>query len=97
MALRLIEMMVPKASAGDLKSCLGDQPVLQLHELHCGGGQTFVRISNAARGSGVYVAMMVLSAILATIGLYHNSVAIIFGAMVIAPLLGRKLYTNVLR
>lgn len=45
-------------------------------------------ISKAARFSRVYFAMVVLSAIVATIGLEHNSVAIVIGAMVIAPLLG---------
>ena len=45
-------------------------------------------ISNAAKCSGVYVAMVVLSSVVAAIGLYHNSVAILIGAMVIAPLLG---------
>jgi uncharacterized hydrophobic protein (TIGR00341 family) len=45
-------------------------------------------ISKAARFSRVYFAMVVLSAIVATIGLQHNSVAIVIGAMVIAPLLG---------
>lgn len=45
-------------------------------------------ISDAARFSRVYFAMVVLSAIVATIGLAHNSVAIVIGAMVIAPLLG---------
>lgn len=45
-------------------------------------------ISDAARFSKVYFAMVVLSAIVATIGLEHNSVAIVIGAMVIAPLLG---------
>ncbi len=45
-------------------------------------------ISDAARFSRVYFAMVVLSAIVATIGLDHNSVAIVIGAMVIAPLLG---------
>lgn len=45
-------------------------------------------ISAAARFSQVYFAMVVLSSIVATIGLDHNSVAIVIGAMVIAPLLG---------
>jgi uncharacterized hydrophobic protein (TIGR00341 family) len=45
-------------------------------------------ISDAARFSRVHFAMVVLSAIVATIGLEHNSVAIVIGAMVIAPLLG---------
>jgi uncharacterized hydrophobic protein (TIGR00341 family) len=45
-------------------------------------------ISDAARFSRIYFAMVVLSAIVATIGLEHNSVAVVIGAMVIAPLLG---------
>jgi uncharacterized hydrophobic protein (TIGR00341 family) len=45
-------------------------------------------IKDAARCSRVYLAMTVLSTIVATVGLYYNSVAIIIGAIVIAPLLG---------
>jgi uncharacterized hydrophobic protein (TIGR00341 family) len=45
-------------------------------------------IKDAARCSRVYLAMVVLSTVVAAIGLYYNSVVIIIGAMVIAPLLG---------
>ena len=45
-------------------------------------------IKDAALCSRVYMAMAVLSTVVAAIGLYYNSVAIIIGAMVIAPLLG---------
>jgi uncharacterized hydrophobic protein (TIGR00341 family) len=45
-------------------------------------------IKDAAQCSRVYLAMVVLSTIVAAVGLYYNSVAIIIGAMVIAPLLG---------
>jgi uncharacterized hydrophobic protein (TIGR00341 family) len=45
-------------------------------------------IKDAARCSRIYLAMVVLATIVAAIGLYYNSVAIIIGAMVIAPLLG---------
>ncbi len=45
-------------------------------------------IKDAAECSRVYLAMVVLSTIVAVVGLYYNSVAIIIGAMVIAPLLG---------
>ena len=45
-------------------------------------------IKDAAKCSRVYLAMIVLSTIVAAVGLYYNSVAIIIGAMVIAPLLG---------
>lgn len=46
------------------------------------------RTSRCRRCSRVYLAMAVLSTIVATVGLYYNSVGIIIGAMVIAPLLG---------
>lgn len=45
-------------------------------------------IKNSAKCTKVYIAMTALSTILAAIGLHHNSVAIIIGAMVVAPLLG---------
>jgi uncharacterized hydrophobic protein (TIGR00341 family) len=45
-------------------------------------------IKDATQCSRVYLAMVVLSTIVAAVGLYYNSVAIIIGAMVIAPLLG---------
>jgi uncharacterized membrane protein len=43
-------------------------------------------IKNGARLSRVYMAMVALSTIVAAIGLNDNSVAVIIGAMVIAPL-----------
>jgi len=45
-------------------------------------------IKNGARCSRVYLAMAMVSTIVAAIGRQHNSVAIIIGAMVSAPLLG---------
>ncbi len=45
-------------------------------------------IKNGARCSRVYLAMALLATFVAAIGLQQNSVAIIIGAMVIAPLLG---------
>lgn len=45
-------------------------------------------IKDAAQCSRVYLAMAVLSTIVAVVGFYNNSVAIIIGAMVIAPSIG---------
>ncbi|WP_291520719.1 TIGR00341 family protein [Acidithiobacillus sp.] len=53
-----------------------------------GREELYEDIKDAAECSRVYLAMVVLSTIVAAIGLYYNSVAIIIGAMVIAPLLG---------
>jgi uncharacterized hydrophobic protein (TIGR00341 family) len=53
-----------------------------------GREELYEDIKDAARCSRVYLAMVVLATVVAAIGLYYNSVAIIIGAMVIAPLLG---------
>ncbi len=53
-----------------------------------GREELYEDIKDGARLSRVYMAMVVLSTIVAAIGLYYNSVAILIGAMVIAPLLG---------
>ncbi len=45
-------------------------------------------IAGTAELSGVYVVMVVLSSVVAAIGILQNNVAVIVGAMVIAPLLG---------
>jgi len=45
-------------------------------------------IKAAAQCTRVFLTMVALSTIVAAVGLYYNSVAIIIGAMVIAPLLG---------
>jgi uncharacterized hydrophobic protein (TIGR00341 family) len=45
-------------------------------------------IADAAKISKVYIIMIILSSIVAAIGLLRNSVTVIIGAMVIAPLLG---------
>lgn len=53
-----------------------------------GREELYEDIKNGARLSRVYMAMVALSTVVAAIGLSHNSVAVILGAMVIAPLLG---------
>ena len=53
-----------------------------------GREELYEDIKSGARLSWVYTAMVALSTVVAAIGLYYNSVAIIIGAMVIAPLLG---------
>ncbi len=56
-----------------------------------GREELYEDIKDAARCSRVYLAMVVLSTIVAAVGLYYDSVAIIIGAMVIAPLLGPQM------
>jgi uncharacterized hydrophobic protein (TIGR00341 family) len=53
-----------------------------------GREELYADVEETARLSWVFVTMVVLSTIVATIGLLKDSVAVIIGAMVIAPLLG---------
>ena len=48
-------------------------------------------ISETARVTPIFVALALLSAIVAAVGLLHGNVAVVIGAMVIAPLLGPNL------
>ncbi len=50
--------------------------------------EIYSNISDLAKLSKVYVIMVILSAIVAAIGVLNNNVAVIIGAMVIAPFLG---------
>ncbi|WP_021015917.1 TIGR00341 family protein [Prodigiosinella confusarubida] len=53
-----------------------------------GREELYEDIKNGAQLSRVYMALVALSTVVAAIGLHHNNVAVIIGAMVIAPLLG---------
>jgi|GEM_PF-34501 len=50
--------------------------------------ELYAEISDTTRLTSVYVVTVVLSSIVAAIGILNNNVAVIIGAMVIAPLLG---------
>lgn len=49
--------------------------------------ETFVILKENARTSEAYLVLMVLSTLLATIGLFANSAPVIIGAMILAPLM----------
>ena len=65
-----------------------EPPPVEKSPERIGREELYEDIKDAARCSRIYLAMAVLSTIVAAVGLRHNSVAIIIGAMVIAPLLG---------
>lgn len=50
--------------------------------------ELYADIVDSTKFTNIYIAMIVLSAIVAAVGLLRDNVAIIIGAMVIAPLLG---------
>jgi len=50
--------------------------------------EVYANIADTAHASGVYVSLVVLSAVVAGIGLSRDNTAAVIGAMVVAPLLG---------
>jgi len=73
----------PKPNATPEQSPTAEKPPERF-----GREELYEDIKNGARLSRVYMTMVALSTVVAAIGLNQNSVAIIIGAMVIAPLLG---------
>ena len=73
----------PEAAAPSKQSPLEEKSPERI-----GREELYEDIKNGAQLTRVYFAMVALSTMVAAIGLNHNSVAVIIGAMVIAPLLG---------
>ncbi len=82
-----VEATLPRADA-DPEAASEQSPAEEKSPARIGREELYEDIKNGARLSRVYMAMVVLSTIVAAIGLRQNSAAIIIGAMVIAPLLG---------
>ncbi|MEP7361354.1 MAG: TIGR00341 family protein [Chloroflexota bacterium] len=82
-----VEATLPRAEPQS-EAAPGQPAPQALSPERIGREELYEDIKDAARCSRVYLAMVVLSTIVAAVGLYYNSVAIIIGAMVIAPLLG---------
>jgi len=82
-----VEATLPRAEPEPAAASGQPPPEVKSPE-RIGREELYEDIKDAARFSWVYLAMGVLSTVVAAIGLQHNSVAIIIGAMVIAPLLG---------
>jgi uncharacterized hydrophobic protein (TIGR00341 family) len=82
-----VEATLPRAEP-EPAAAPGQPPPEEKPPGRIGREELYEDIKDASRCSRVYLVMVVLSTIVAAIGLYYNSVAIIIGAMVIAPLLG---------
>jgi uncharacterized hydrophobic protein (TIGR00341 family) len=82
-----VEATLPRAEP-EPAAAPGQAPIEEKPPERIGREELYEDIKDAARSSQVYLAMVVLATVVAAIGLYYNSVAIIIGAMVIAPLLG---------
>lgn len=82
-----VEATLPRAEP-EPTTTPGQPPSEEKSPERIGREELYEDIKNGARCSRVYLAMAALSTVVAAVGLHHNSVAIIIGAMVIAPLLG---------
>lgn len=77
----------PEAAAPSQQSLPEKEPPEEKTHERIGREELYEDIKNGARLSRVYLAMVALSTVVAAIGLNTNSVAVVIGAMVIAPLL----------
>ena len=86
-----VEASVPRAEKEEAAG--GGEPVdgsekEKLTSLRISREELYSDIADGAELSKVYIAMMVLATVVAAIGLMKDNVAVIIGAMVIAPFLG---------
>jgi uncharacterized hydrophobic protein (TIGR00341 family) len=77
-----VEATIPRAT--ETKSAT----IKRLKKDRISSEELYEDIKDSAKYTKVYVAMLVLATIVASVGLHNNSVLAIIGAMVIAPMLG---------
>lgn len=82
-----VEATLPRDEPGP-DAAPGQRPPEETPPGRIGREELYEDIKDGARCSKVYLTMVALSTVVAGIGLHHNSVTIIIGAMVMAPLLG---------
>jgi len=86
-----VEATMPRVEAEpdpEAAATAGPSPPDEKTPERIGREELYEDIKNGAQLTRTYLAMVALSTVVAAIGLNHNSVAVIIGAMVIAPLLG---------
>lgn len=92
MVLLPVEATIPRPKAkGEAPAAAGEtspEPPEKPKSIRISREELYADIEETARMSRVFVAMVVLSSIVAAVGILRDNVAIIIGAMVIAPLLG---------
>lgn len=82
-----VEATLPRAEP-DKDTVLSQLSKKEKRSEHISREELYENIKNAAECSKVYLMMVVLSTVVASVGLQNNNTAIIIGSMVIAPLLG---------
>ncbi|MFH1485556.1 MAG: TIGR00341 family protein [Chloroflexota bacterium] len=84
-----VEATIPRPEEPEEKAPTGAKPnTEQQSKFRVSREELYADITDSAKVTWVYVVMVILSSIVAAIGILENNVAIIIGAMVIAPLLG---------
>ncbi len=95
MVILPVEATLPRAEP-EPAAAPGQPPPEETPSGRIGREELYEDIKDGARCSRVYLTMVVLSTVVAGIGLHHNSVTIIIGAMVMAPFLGVKVAVAIL-
>ena len=83
-----VEAAIPRVDPVATAAIDSDPDHQQIGTTRISREELYADIVDSTRLSKVYVAMVVLSTLVAAIGLLTNNVAVIIGAMVIAPFLG---------
>lgn len=83
-----VEATVPQPEVDEEKPESGEEEEDESYVGRISREELYADVSNGSELNWVYLAMVMLSALVAGVGLIRDDVAVIIGAMVIAPLLG---------
>ncbi|KCZ72857.1 TIGR00341 family protein [Candidatus Methanoperedens nitroreducens] len=83
-----VEATMPRPAEEKPPKKEGTEPEKKSNADRISREELYTDITGSTRLSNVYVAMILLSSIVAAFGLLKNNIAVIIGAMVIAPMLG---------
>jgi uncharacterized hydrophobic protein (TIGR00341 family) len=85
-----VEATIPRIKEEKKKeeNSIADKEVSKPPPLRISREELYTQVSDGAKITNVFIAMVVLSSIVAAIGLVKDNAAVVIGAMVIAPLLG---------
>lgn len=83
-----VEATLPRIEENDEEKDTKENGEKENNDLRISREELHTDIVDSTKVTNTYIAMVVLSAVVASVGLLQNNVAIVIGAMVIAPLLG---------
>lgn len=83
-----VEATLPRIEENNEEKDTKENGEKENNDLRISREELHTDIVDSTKVTNTYIAMVVLSAVVASVGLLQNNVAIVIGAMVIAPLLG---------